>query len=225
MTLKLARRFEDVFWREYRLDRDVERAALVARVGSSVARRWIRECGGVIKVRVADSGHRLSFEEREEIEEMLAQGRSPAQIARATGRHRSTIGREIQRNLRPKGRTSSGKLKLRPYAARIAQLHAETNARRPKPTKLSRHRVLAKTVQAWIGGDERMSPQQVANRLPVVFPDDESMRISHETIYQELYVQGRGHLRADLHRPARTATPTDHDAPMTAPAGGRRSTR
>jgi Transposase and inactivated derivatives, IS30 family len=158
----------------------------------------------MFRMRVSDSGHRLSFEEREEIEELLARGDTPAQIARALGRHRSTICREIKRNLRPKGRTSSGKLKLRPYAARIAQVKAEANARRPKATKLSQHRVLAKTVQAWIGGDERMSPQQVANRLPVVFPDDESMRISHETIYQELYVQGRGHLRADLHKALRT---------------------
>lgn len=204
MTLKLARRFEDAFWKEYRLHGSADRAAAAAGVSSGVAHRWVREAGGMFRMRVSDSGHRLSFEEREEIEELLARGDTPAQIARALGRHRSTICREIKRNLRPKGRTSSGKLKLRPYAARIAQVKAEANARRPKATKLSQHRVLAKTVQAWIGGDERMSPQQVANRLPVVFPDDESMRISHETIYQELYVQGRGHLRADLHKALRT---------------------
>jgi Transposase and inactivated derivatives, IS30 family len=204
VTLKLARRFEDAFWKEYRLHGSADRAAAAAGVSSGVAHRWVREAGGMFRMRVSDSGHRLSFEEREEIEELLARGDTPAQIARALGRHRSTICREIKRNLRPKGRTSSGKLKLRPYAARIAQVKAEANARRPKATKLSQHRVLAKTVQAWIGGDERMSPQQVANRLPVVFPDDESMRISHETIYQELYVQGRGHLRADLHKALRT---------------------
>jgi IS30 family transposase len=204
VTLKLARRFEDAFWKEYRLDGSVDRAAAAAGVSTGVASRWVREAGGMFRMRVADSGHRLSFEEREEIEELLAQGRSPAEIARATGRHRSTIGREVKRHARLYGHTPSGTVRLRPYAARVAQLKAETNARRPKPTKLSRHRVLAKTVQAWIGGDERMSPQQVANRLPVVFPDDESMRISHETIYQELYVQGRGHLRADLHKALRT---------------------
>ena len=137
MTLKLARRFEDVFWREYRLDRDVERAALVARVGSSVARRWIRECGGVIKVRVADSGHRLSFEEREEIEEMLARKHTQAEIARALNRAPSTISREIARNPRPKGRRN-GKVRLKPYSARVAQLKTEARARRPKPTKLLR---------------------------------------------------------------------------------------
>ena len=203
MTLKLARRFEDVFWREYRVDRDVERAAVVAGVGTNVARRWIRECGGVIRMRVADSGHRLSFEEREAIEEMLARGHTQAEIARAIGRAPSTISREIARNPRPKGRRN-GKVRLKPYSARVAQLKTEQRARRPKATKLSQHRVLTVTVQAWIGGTERMSPQQVSNRLKVLFPDDESMRVSHETLYQELYVQGRGHLRADLHKALRT---------------------
>jgi transposase, IS30 family len=204
VTLKLARRFEDAFWKEYRLDGSVDRAAAAAGVGTWIANRWVREAGGMFRLRVADSGHRLSYEEREEIEEMLARGDTQAEVARAVGRHRSTICREVKRNLRPKGRTSAGTVRLYPYAARVAQLKAEANARRPKPSKLSQHRVLAVTVQAWIGGDERMSPEQVANRLPVVFPDDESMRISHETIYQELYVQGRGHLRADLHKALRT---------------------
>ena len=204
MTLKLARRFEDAFWKEYRLHGSVDRAAAAAGVGTWIAYRWVREAGGMVKMRVADSGHRLSYEEREEIEELLARGDTQAEVARAVGRHRSTISREVKRNLRARGRTSAGTIRSFPYAARVAPLRAEENARRPKPTKLSQHRVLAKTVQAWIGGDERMSPQQVANRLPVVFPDDESMRISHETIYQELYVQGRGHLRADLHKALRT---------------------
>jgi IS30 family transposase len=204
VTLKLARRFEDVFWREYRVDRDVERAAVVAGVGSNVGRRWVRESGGMFRMRVADSGHRLGFEERELIEEMLARGHTQADIARATGRARSTICREVARNARRWGRTRAGTVRVRPYAARVAQLKAEQRARRPKPTKLSQHRVLAATVQAWIGGPERMSPHQVAHRLRVVFPDDESMRVSHETLYQELYVQGRGHLRADLHKALRT---------------------
>ena len=91
-----------------------------------------------------------------------------------------------------------------PYVARIAQVKTEARACRPKPTKLSRHPVLAKTVQAWVGGDSRMSPEQVSHRLREVFPDDESMRVSHETIYSELYVQGRGSLRADLHKALRT---------------------
>ena len=108
MTLKLARRFEDVFWREYRVDRDLERAAVVGGVGTNVARRWIRECGGVIRMRVADCGHRLSFEEREEIEEMLARGHTQAEIAREIGRGPSTISREIARNLARRAAATAG---------------------------------------------------------------------------------------------------------------------
>ncbi|MBR7743950.1 IS30 family transposase, partial [Phycicoccus sp. BSK3Z-2] len=158
----------------------------------------------MIRMRVADSGFRLSFEERELVEEMLAAGHSRAEIARATGRARSTICREVARNHRGVGGTQAGRPGLRPYAARIAQVRTEDRARRPKPTKLSRHRVLAATVQAWLGGSQRMSPQQVSHRLRVVFPDDGSMRVSHETLYTELYVQGRGSLRKDLHTALRT---------------------
>ena len=78
----------------------------------------------MFRMRDADSGHRLSYEERELIEEMLAAGRSPAEIARATGRHRSTICREVKRHARLYGHTPSGTVRLRPYAARIAQLKA-----------------------------------------------------------------------------------------------------
>ncbi len=204
MTLKLAGRFKDAFWLEYRRHGQVEVAAAVAGIGSHIAHRWVRESGGMIRMRMADSGFRLSFEERELIEEMLAAGHSRAEIAKATGRARSTICREIERNRSTWGVTAAGRPRPRPYAARIAQVKAEQRACRPKPTKLSRHRVLAATVQAWMGGPERMSPQQVARRLEVVFPDDDSMRISHETLYSELYVQGRGHLRADLHKALRT---------------------
>ena len=204
VTLKFARRFEDVFWREYRRLGRVDDAAEAAGVGSNSANRWVRDAGGVIRIRAADSGYRLSWEERELIEEMLALGENQAEIARVLGRHRSTISREVARNAGVWTNRPNGTVRRRPYAARVAQVKAEANARRPKPTKLAQHRVLAVTVQAWMGGDERMSPEQVAHRLPVVFPDDESMRISHETIYQELFVQGRGHLRADLHKALRT---------------------
>jgi IS30 family transposase len=200
----LAGRFEDAFWREYRRVGNTERAAAAVGVGSHIGRRWVRESGGVFKMRVADSGHRLTFEERELIEEMLAQGRTRAEVARATGRARSTICREVARNVRTAGTAPSGRPRMRGYAARVAQLKAEKRARRPKPTKLSGNPVLATTVQAWIGGPERMSPQQVSNRLKVVFPDDDAMRVSHETLYTELYVQARGSLRKDLHTALRT---------------------
>jgi len=201
--LKLAKRFEVAFWREYRVDGDLERAAVVAGIGSNTARRWVRESGGVMRIRTTNSGYRLSFEERELIEELRAQKVSQAEIARILGRPRSTICRELHRNERGYTTGRGGRYVL-PYVARIAQVKTEARACRPKPTKLSRHPVLAKTVQAWVGGDCRMSPEQVCHRLVEVFADDESMRVSHETIYSELYVQGRGSLRADLHKALRS---------------------
>ena len=84
--LKLAKRFEVAFWREYRVDGDLERAAVVAGIGSNTARRWVRESGGVMRIRTTNSGYRLSFEERELIEELHAQKVSQAEIARILGR-------------------------------------------------------------------------------------------------------------------------------------------
>ncbi|MGL5863242.1 MAG: transposase, partial [Phycicoccus sp.] len=170
----------------------------------NLAYRWVRESGGMIRVRTARSGYRLTFEDREQIEELLARGHTQAEVARELGRPASTICRELARNGR-RWRAADGRWRTeRPYCASVAQLKAEERARRPKPTKLSGHRVLAATVQGWIGAHTRMSPQQVSHRLVQMFPDDESMRVSHETIYTELYVQGRGSVRADLHKALRT---------------------
>ena len=204
MTLALSVAKRDEFLLLWRAGGDVDRSAALAGVGTAIARRWIRECGGVIRMRRPSSGYRLSLEEREEIEERLACGQRPAAIARALGRPSSTISRELARNRGTAGRTSSGRQRYRPYSARVAQVRAEHRARRPKATKLSVRPRLRVTVAAWIGGPCRMSPQQVAHRLGTDFPDDGAMRISAETIYQELYVQGRGSLRVDLHQQLRT---------------------
>jgi transposase, IS30 family len=88
------------------------------------------------------------------------------------------------------------------YVPSRAQLRAENAAKRPKATKLSRCPRLAAEVQARL--DRNDSPEQIANRLEVDFPDDEEMRVSHETIYVSLFVQGRGELRRDLHKRLRT---------------------
>jgi IS30 family transposase len=143
------------------------------------------------------------------------------EIARRVGRAPSTISRELRRNAATRG----GQLT---YRASIAQWKAERAGRRPKVAKLAANEALRQYVQdrldgtvvgpdgqpvpgpsvRWIGRrhgrrqDRRWStawsPEQIANRLPVDFPDDESMRVSHEAIYQALYVQGRGALRRDL---------------------------
>jgi IS30 family transposase len=169
----------------------------------------------------APSGRYLSFAEREEIALLRAGGCGVREVARRLGRSPSTISRELRRNAATRG----GRLD---YRATTAQWHADRRVRRPKPAKLVvndelRRYVedrLAGTVQrrdgvgvggpnvAWIGRrrgrrkDRRWarswSPEQISNRLRLDFPDDESMRVSHEAIYQSLFVQGRGALRREL---------------------------
>jgi IS30 family transposase len=167
------------------------------------------------------SGRYLSFAEREEIALLRAQGCTMQEVARRIGRAASTISRELRRN----AATRSGGLE---YRATTAQWHAERSARRPKQAKLAVNSTLRTYVQerlaglviapggapvpgpavSWTGRrhgrrqDRRWarawSPEQIARRLPVDFPDDEAMRISHEAIYQALFIQGRGELRREL---------------------------
>jgi IS30 family transposase len=163
----------------------------------------------------------LSFAEREEIALLRVQGHSMQEIARRLGRAASTISRELRRN----AATRSGGLE---YRATTAQWHAERAARRPKQAKLARNAALRAYVEDRLAGgvvapsgalvsgpavswkgrrhgrrqDRRWarawSPEQIARRLPIDFPDDEAMRISHEAIYQALFIQGRGELRREL---------------------------
>ena len=167
------------------------------------------------------SGRSLSFTEREELALWRAQGHGVREIARRLGRAPSTISRELRRNAATRG----GGLE---YRATTAQWHADRSARRPKPAKLAVNAALQRYVQDRLAGlvvapngaavrgpvvtwrgrrhgrrqDRRWatawSPEQIARRLPLDFPDDETMRISHEAIYQALYVQGRGALRREL---------------------------
>jgi IS30 family transposase len=167
------------------------------------------------------SGRCLSFADREEIALWRAQGHGVREIARRLGRSASTISRELRRNAATRG----GGLD---YRATTAQWHAERAARRPKPAKLAVNAVLRSYVQDRLAGvvvapggaavpgpvvpwkgrrhgrrqnrrwARAWSPEQIAHRLRLDFPDHEPMRISHEAIYQALYVQGRGALRREL---------------------------
>jgi transposase, IS30 family len=180
------------FWREVRQGLPTVAAARRAGVSADRGFRWFRECGGVSPVDLAEpQGRFLSLSEREEISRGLAAGLGVRAIARATGRSASSISREVRRN-RPPGR---------PYRAVTAQTAAEQRARRPKPRKLAHQRLRAR-VQKDLA--DNWSPQEIAARLTVDFPDDEAMRISHETIYQSLFVQGRGELRKELTKNLRT---------------------
>ncbi len=210
------------FWAAIARGATSEAAGLVAGVSPAVGVRWFREGGGMPSVtRAPLSGRYLSFAEREEIALLRARGCGVREVARQLGRSSSTISRELRRN----AATRSGGLE---YRASTAQWHADRRARRPKPARLGVNAVLRRYVQdrlsgaverpdggvldgpevTWIGRrhgrrkDRRWakswSPEQISNRLRLDFPDDESMRISHEAIYQSLYVQGRGALRREL---------------------------
>lgn len=143
------------------------------------------------------SGRFLSLTEREEIAVGLASGQSIRQIAAGLGRAPSTISREVRRNASSPVRGAG-----RGYRAVQAQARSEQRGRRPKPRKLAMHPRLRQEVQARL--ERRCSPEQIAARLAVDFADDEQMRISHETIYRALYVQGRGALRRELTQCLRT---------------------
>jgi IS30 family transposase len=163
----------------------------------------------------------LCLEEREQIALLLAQNVHLREIARRLGRAASTSSREIRRN----AATRSGGFD---YRATTAQWHAERSAERPKAAKLATNAPLRQYVQdrlsgqilhpdgsvvvgpqtAWNGRRHgrrqprrwanAWSPEQISSRLRIDFPGDETMRISHEAIYQSLFIQGRGALRREL---------------------------
>jgi IS30 family transposase len=215
------------FWESIAAGRSSEDAAVGAGVSQAVGTRWFRESGGMPPSTLAPSstlasGRYLSFAEREELAILHAQSGGVREIARQMGRSASTVSRELRRNAATR---SGGGLE---YRASTAQWHAERAARRPKPAKLTTHAALRTYVQDRLAGmvvtpsgavvpgpviswkgrkhgprkDRRWasawSPEQIAHRLRFDFPDDETMRISHEAIYQSLYVQSRGALRREL---------------------------
>jgi IS30 family transposase len=133
---------------------------------------------------------RLRAEEREDIWIGLARGDSMSSIARTLGRSPSTITREVAKN--------GGAQNYGPWRAHY---RASKAVRRSRPPKLS-HAPLRAQVTAWL--EEFWSPQEIAARLRLEFPDDSMMWVSHETIYRSLFVQGRGELRRELTRCLRT---------------------
>ena len=183
------------FWRWVRAGYRVPVAAARSGVSARSGWNWYIECGGIPPMDLGEpTGRYLSLAEREEIAIKLAEGESLRAIGRALGRPASTIAREVTRN-----RLLGGG-----YRASKAQVKAEARASRPKPAKLAGNDRLRDYVQKQLTSKSRPSPEQIAGRLRVDFPDDESMRVSHETIYQSLYVQGRGALRRELTSALRT---------------------
>jgi len=146
----------------------------------------IKKTGGVRPLApTVWSERRLSLADREEISRGLAAGRSFRSIAESMGRAPSTISREVSVN--------GGR---RHYRACDAETSARLRARRPKTSKLTQGTRLCGVVETKL--KKRWSPQQISRWLPGEYPDDPEMRVSHETIYMSLFVQGRGALRKEL---------------------------
>ncbi len=139
----------------------------------------LRRRGGVVPRQRCRRISALSVIEREQISRRLAAGVSVRSIARELTRAASTISREITRN---GGRDA--------YRAQAAEERFERVACRPRARKLSRNTVLRDLVATKL--KENWSPQQISRWLVMTYPDDESLRVSHETIYRTLFVQARG---------------------------------
>ena len=214
------------FWRGIAAGLSSEEAAVEAGVSAPVGTRWFRSSGGMPPTHLSPSAtlpksRNLSFAEREEIALDCARGTSVRVIARKLDRSASTISREIRRNSATRGGDFD-------YRAINAQWHADRAARRPKASKLALNPALHEYVQDRLSGliatldgiafdgpvvvwkgrravhrqsrrwSSAWSPEQIAQRLKVDFPEDPTMRISHEAIYQALYIQGRGALKREL---------------------------
>jgi transposase, IS30 family len=182
----LSRGVQVKFWGFVRGGLSVTAAAEAVGVSRTPGLKWFRQAGGVLGNAPRSLSDRfLSLAEREEIAIGVARERSFRQIGRDLGRPASTICREVTRN---GGRTG--------YRAVRAEHATRERARRPKTAKLAADPVLRQQVQA--GLVDRWSPEQIAARLKAEFPQRPEKRVSHETIYQSIYVQGRGALRREL---------------------------
>jgi IS30 family transposase len=167
---------------------------IMARLSCSMGavQRELKPFGGVYRQQCWQvSAARLSLPDRVEIRLGLERGWSLRQIAAGLGRAVSTVSREVAGN--------GGRGGYQPFRAHE---RAAAAARRPKPVKLASNQALIERVQADL--QRLWSPQQIARRLRQDFPDDPEMWVSHETIYQSLFVQGRGELRREISACLRT---------------------
>jgi IS30 family transposase len=190
------------FWQLVAAGVATKQAAELVGVSATCGEGWFSDAGGMSPVSLHQpAGRYLSLAEREEIAIGRAAGQSMRRIAARIGRSPATVSRELARN-RPLRHANRRCCRCCQYRATLAQAKAEARARRPKRSKLAGSPRLRAVVQAML--ERRMSPEQISGRLPRLFPDDASMRISHEVIYQSLYIQGRGGLRRELTRCLRT---------------------
>jgi IS30 family transposase len=180
-------------------------ATAVGRTQWSV-QRVVSRAGGLPPRTAGRSGLRLSPAEREEISRGLLAGESCRLISRRLGRAPSTVSREVRAN--------GGRRRYRAWRAELAR---DRRARRPRRAKLARDPRLRRLIEQLLA--ERWSPQQIAQRLRHDHPDEPEMWVSHETIYQSLFVQGRGALRAELRRCLRSGRAHRRPANRLKPSG------
>ncbi len=166
-------------------------------VNRRTGRHWRQATGGQVpRKKPEPSGRYLSLGDRLRIADLRLAGNGVRAIATEIERSPSTVSRELRRNgPRPGART------VGQYAPYAAHKRAELRGRRPKVSKFE-NLELASLVQDKLC--LKWSPEQISNHLTTTFGDRQEMQVSPETIYQALYVQGRGHLRADLHQHLRT---------------------
>jgi transposase, IS30 family len=170
------------------------KAAMAAGVSQDFAYALHRRMGGVYRpAETAYSERYLSREERYELARLRESGLSMRAVAARMGRSPATICRELARNASPR----AGE-----YQPELAHRLAWERQRRPKASRLSRHPQLRQQVQQML--DRRYSPEQVSGRLKVLYPGEAAMQVSHETIYQSIYVYPRGQLRRELKACLRT---------------------
>ena len=211
------------FWRLIATGITTVEAALLVGVSWPVGARWFRHAGGMPPISLDEpSGRYLSFVEREEIALLRAQGKGVREIGRGIGRDAGTISRELRRNAATRGgkqeyratvaqwkaqqaakRPKTAKLVSSPRLREYVQERLGGSVRRPDGTVVAGpkppawkglnkpHRQDRRWATAW-------SPEQIAHRLRIDFADDESMRVSHEAIYQSLFIEGRGALKREL---------------------------
>jgi IS30 family transposase len=212
------------FWRLIATGVTTVEASLAVGVSWPVGTRWFRHAGGMPTISLTEpTGRYLSFEEREEIAILRAKGVGVRQIARVLGRDAGTISRELRRNTATRGgkqeyRATVAQWKAQQAAKRpkVAKLVTNDRLREYVQERLDGTvrladgtAVVGPDAAAWKGrkmkpyrADRRWatawSPQQISHRVRLDFPDDESTRISHEAIYQALFIQGRGALKREL---------------------------
>ncbi len=190
--IRYSQQVKKAFWEALRSGLTPTQAAVSVGVSEHSALRWIEQAGYVPRTPIpagvdpdgqpdAPPRGALCFVERCRLEELLEADYSQGEAARLLKRHPATVSREVRR-----GATRCG------YRARVGQDAADAARARPKPRKLETSPVLlAEVVQRL---EQRHSPEQIAGRLREDFPDDPEMWVSHETIYQAMYVQPRGEL-------------------------------